>query len=388
MLLFGIDQLLNSGPNWKYKSIGLITNQAATTRSGIPTRKALQDAGLPITMLFSPEHGLDVKGADGAPMHDGIDTLTGLPVVSLYGQRLAPEAAQLDTLDLLLFDIPDIGCRYYTYLWTLTHVMEALVGRNLKLMILDRPNPVSGAMKLVEGNLLDAGTESFIGRWPIPVRHSCTIGELARYFNRTQGLNIDLEVIACAGWERDMMQPAWGLPFTPTSPAIQSFEAMLLYPAICLLEATNISEGRGSELSFMAAGAPWLNNEMISVVMNDMLGEDIEAIPTQFTPVSGKYAQQECKAVQLKVKEVQYFKPMLAGLILIKLIRSLHPQEFEWSPYPTHVNPDGAHHLDKLLGMKGCEALFDKDFATFLPQATKLLHAGNWKAEIAPFLLY
>ncbi len=388
MLSFGIDQLIKQAPVWKERPMALITNAAATTRDGIPSRKALADAGFSIKALYAPEHGLDLRGADGVAMHDGIDTLTGLPVYSLYGKRLAPSAEELADIERVLFDIPDIGCRYYTYLWTLSHVMEALSGTDIALVILDRPNPVSGNLSLAEGGLLDPGTASFIGRWPIPVKHSCTIGELAHYFNESRNLKVNLTIIPCSGWTRDMLQPDWGLAFVPTSPAIQSFEAMVLYPATCLLEATNISEGRGTALSFTTACAPWLNHEVISVMLNDMLGDDLEAIPCTVTPEHSKYAGQLCKAVQLKVKDPLQYKPMLTGLILIKLIKGLHPHEFEWSPYPTHVNPDGAHHLDKLLGVMGCEALFELDFGQFLPKAMRLLPANNWRQQIEGHLLH
>ena len=196
MIHFGIDILLKQNPSWKKKRIGLVTNHAATTNKLIPSRKALLDKGFNIIKLFSPEHGLDVKGADGAKMKDGIDTLTNLPVISLYNRKLAPGKKDLMDIDIILFDIPDIGCRCYTYLWTMTYVAEACAKHKKKLIILDRPNPVSGNLQLAEGPILDEKKcASFIGRWDIPLRHSCTLGELALYFNQSKNIHADIEII-------------------------------------------------------------------------------------------------------------------------------------------------------------------------------------------------
>lgn len=201
----------------------MITNEAAQTRDGIASRKALVENGFHITRLFSPEHGLDIQGADGHAMSDGTDILTGLPVISLYGERLAPEATHLNDIDILLFDVPDVGSRFYTYLWTLTHVMEAAAKFQKPLILLDRPNPISGILELAEGPFLDEVNSSFIGRWEMPIRHSVTFGELALYFNKEKKMGVNLEVIPCKGWNREQFQPEWELPFVPTSPAIQSF---------------------------------------------------------------------------------------------------------------------------------------------------------------------
>ncbi|MEN9685803.1 MAG: hypothetical protein RLZZ28_1589, partial [Bacteroidota bacterium] len=264
---FGVDHLINSSPVWKQASIGMVTNEAAGTIDYRPSRKALINAGFQIRKLFSPEHGLDIQGVDGAEMQDGTDKLTGLPVISLYSNKLAPSASDLADLDIILFDVPDAGSRFYTYLWTLSYVMEACSVHQKKLVILDRPNPVSGNMELAEGPVLLPSQASFIGRWEMPIRHSCTLGELARYFNATKKIGCDLEIIPCTNWKREAMQPDWGLRFVPTSPAIQHFESMLLYPGLCLLEATNISEGRGTENSFCMAGAPWINGADLAAAL-------------------------------------------------------------------------------------------------------------------------
>lgn len=388
MIEFGIDRLLLSSPEWKKMRIGLLTNYAATTSLGISSRLALLTKKFNITTLFSPEHGLDAKGEDGKAMLNSRDQITGLPIISLYGKKLAPGAKDLENIDIMLFDVPDIGSRFYTYLWTLTHLMEACATLKKQLIVLDRPNPISGDLSLAEGPMMDESVASFIGRWPIPIRHSCTLGELASYFNNKRNLNCSLEVIKCRNWERTGFQPDWGTIFVGTSPAIQSFESMILYPGLCLLEATNISEGRGTDKAFTIAGAPWINGNTLAGVFNQLGLDEVTATPFSFTPVSGKYKGQYCEGVQFHVKQHAYFQSVINGLLLINLIKSLYPQNFKWAPYPTEVNPTGTKHLDKLLGVPNSEDLFELPLHQFIASITKLTAAGGWKTEMEPYLLY
>jgi len=388
MVYFGIDQLLLSNPSWKHQRIALVTNEAATTYNGIASRKALQDIGFNLVKLFSPEHGLSAKGADGEAIHDGIDELTDLPIISLYGTKLTPTATDLSNIDLIIFDIPDVGVRFYTYLWTLTYVMESCAINKKKLVVLDRPNPLSGNIQLAEGPFLDDLSSSFIGRWSIPIRHSCTLGELARYFNATQHLQVDLEIIACSNWKRDFFEPDWKLPFVGTSPALQSFESILLYPALCFLEATNISEGRGTEEAFQIVGAPWLKHTAISLQLNNLLAEEIYSEPIAFLPVEAKFVGEQCNGIRIAVKNYKEFKPVFLGFLLLKLLKEMHPNNFKWNNYKTNVNPQGDKHLDKLIGITNSEALFELPFPTFLKTITKLTSPSNWESTIDNFLLY
>ncbi len=390
MIQFGIDRILSRPPVWKEKKIGLVTNQAATTRDGGSVREVLLRQGFGIIKLFSPEHGLDVKGADGHRMQDGIDVVTGLPVISLYSTKLAPDETDLADLDLVVFDIPDVGSRFYTYLWTMTYVMEACARNRKPLYILDRPNPVSGNPELAEGPILDESQASFIGRWAIPIRHSCTLGELAVYFNQQQQIGCDLQVITCEGWRRNEFQPDWGIRFVPTSPAIQSFQSMLLYPGLCLLEATNISEGRGTGYSFCAAGAPWIDSQELAGVLFAMGLDDLEITPIQYTPEDKncKYDRQPCNGILLEVREPRFFQSVSFGLLLIKLIKQMYPGHFAWKPYPTLVNPSGEHHLDKLLGIPGSEQLFELSMPQFLAAIARITQCREWTTQISGHLLY
>ncbi len=446
-VLSGIDILLASPPAWKSKKIGLVTNHAAVTHTFRPARIALMEAGFNLVKLFSPEHGLDVSGADGQLIHDGYDPLTGLPVVSLYGPKLAPAREDLENLDLVLFDIPDVGSRCYTYLWTMTYVMEACASYNKLFILADRPNPLSGIPGLSEGPMLDEmSCSSFIGRWRLPVRHSCTLGELAIYFCDTRKIDCSLEVVPCVNWSRSMFYPDWSVSFVPTSPAIPAFESALLYPGLCFLEATNLSEGRSTSIPFRVAGAPWMQAEKTAELFNIMVaahagkgGPDYgaegsgtrsggtESIGTggggiescaiggggaggseiggggagssgnetavvarviDFTPAEGKYAAQKCKGVMLHVLNLQTFYPVRAGWLLLRLIKDLHPDLFEWAHYPTQVNPSGKKHLDLLTGLPNAEELFESNQTAKPAEIEKYTTPGEWQDMIRPYLIY
>lgn len=389
MVQFGIDQVIKQNPVWKNKSIALVTNNAATSQALQPSRQVLLQNGFNIVKLFSPEHGLDVKGVDGEAMHDGIDTLTNLPVISLYNKKLEPSAIDLMDVDIVLFDIPDVGCRYYTYLWTLTYVVEACTKYNTLLIVLDRPNPISGLMNVVEGPLLDEEScSSFIGRWEIPLRHSCTFGELATYFNQAKNIQASLQVIKCENWNRSMFQPDWAIDFVPTSPAIKNINAAMLYPGLGLLEATNISEGRGTDLSFQIAGAPWMSGINVAAAFNHFGLTNVQLQPISFTPSNSKYQHQLCKGVQFNITDANTYLPVFTALLFIKLVKDLYPQHFQWNTYPTNVNPLGNNHLDKLLGLLNSQKIFDLPMRSFLQKIEIITASQDWKSTIKDYLLY
>lgn len=388
-VLFGVDKILISEMvPWKNQRIGMVTNEGATTQNLVPSRLALQKAGFNLKKLFSPEHGISAKGADGAPMLNGVDELTDLPIISLYGPKLAPTVEDLTDIDLILFDVPDIGVRFYTYLWTLSYLLETSAKHQIPLIILDRPNPISGAMHLKEGPWLNPNCASFIGRWPMPIRHGCTLGELALYYNSERNINAPLEIITCQHWNRMMFQLDWGIPFIPTSPAIQRVESTLLYPGLCFLEATNLSEGRSSDFSFEAVGSPWLNADAVAQQINLFIGDELSCRPVHFIPHQNKYAGEQCNGVHFKVNDPLQFKPVFFGLFLIRIIKDLHPDTFEWAPYKTHVNPGGIHHLDKLLGIPNAEELFELPMSIFIQKCTKETKVTDWDAKVSNYLQY
>ena len=386
-LQFGIDVILKDSPDWKSQRIGMLTNDAAKTKTGIISRKALMDAGFNLTKLFSPEHGIKAIGTDGAFMNDGIDELTELPVTSLYGNKYMPVAADVNDIDIMLYDIPDAGTRFYTYLWSMTYWMEAAAKYNKQVIILDRPNPLGGSIAMCEGPMLDDDITSFIGRFNIPIKHQCTLGELASYFNKSQCWDNHLTVIKCEGWKREQLFYDWNIRWSNPSPALQNIEATILYPGLCFFEATNISVGRGTQYSFEWIGAEWFNLPAIIMVCQNILADDFK-IETLNLPVITNGIKKMTKGIRLKVIEPSQYDAVLNGLLLLKLVKDIHPKDFKWAPYPTNANPSGENHLSLLLGIPNAEALFDLPLQNWLQQMNIILRVDEWRSEIEPYLLY
>jgi uncharacterized protein YbbC (DUF1343 family) len=386
-LQFGIDYILKNEPIWKKDRIAMLTNDAARTSSGMISRLALKDAGFNLTTIFSPEHGINAIGDDGALMEDGVDVLTGLPIISLYGEKFMPTADDLKEIDILLFDVPDAGTRFYTYLWSMTYWIESAAKHNKQVIILDRPNPLGGNLALCEGPMLDETISSFIGRFNIPVKHQCTLGELAYYFNSIQNWNASMKVIQCEGWKREQLFFDWNQKWVNPSPALQNIEATVLYPGLCFFEATNLSVGRGTSYSFEWIGAPWLNQKEMMMMAHSMLGEDYKLEPVDLAIIleneTSKY-----KGIRMKVKDPYHYPAVMNGLLLLKLIKDLHPNDFKWMPYPTNANPSGENHLSLLLGVPNAEAIFDLPLQQWLQKINALLRVEGWKKNIEPFLLY
>lgn len=390
-LLFGIDNLLKSNPNWKVKKIAFLTNDAATTNIGISSRLALKNAGYNLVKLFSPEHGIKANAIDGAYIKDGYDDVTGLPITSLYGEKFMPAEQDLEGIDILLFDIPDAGTRFYTYLWSMTYWIEAASRYNKKVFILDRPNPLGGNLSNCEGPMLHENVSSYIGRFNIPIKHQCTLGELANYFNKTQKWNADLEIIECknnngSDWDRENLFFDWNVKWTNPSPALQNIEANILYPGLCFFEATNVSVGRGTTYSFEWIGANWFNIDAIKMVCQNILSEDLK-IEILKLPITNN-PQQLTTGIRIKVIDPYHFDAVLNGLLLLKLIRDIHPKNFKWMPYPTNANPSGENHLSLLLGIPDAENLFELPLQQWLQQINRLLKVNDWRVTIAPYLLY
>lgn len=326
---------------------------------------------------------------DGARIGDAQDGLTGLPIHSLYGTVYRPTPAQLATLDLLLFDIPDIGTRFYTYSWTLSHVMEACAEVGLPLWVLDRPNPLGGDLRQAEGPILDeAQISTFVGRWAMPIRHSLTLGELARLWNGERRLGVDLTVIPVAGWRRDQLWSALGLPFVPTSPAMPNAETALIYPGTCLFEGTNLSEGRGTSTPFRVIGATWLDGWAVADALNAQNLPGVVARAVPFTPAASKYAGQLCQGVMLHVLDDYAFQAVTTGLHLLATVIRQHPRHFQWLPYPTAVNAAGHGHFDRLIGNVSIREALQRagnDINVLIPQWTT---PKAWTTLVQPYLLY
>lgn len=374
----------NASSKEKKLTYGLVSNNAACTNSGLLSASALLQAGFHLTQLFSPEHGFTSTGADGESQPDGTEQHTGLPLISLYGAHMQPSASQLSKLDALLFDIPDIGCRFYTYLWTMTLCMEACAAEGLPFIVLDRPNPIGGTLNFAEGPWLDeVNCASFVGRWNIPIRHSCSLGELARYFAATRMPKLLLKVIPCRGWQRNhslLSTPQW---FTPTSPAIQNIHSAMMYPGTGFWEGLNIHDGRGTMHPFAQMGAPWIHsNELLKALKHSgITGVHFKAI--QYLATTGSYKNKTCNGIRFTITNQELFRPVSTGIRILQALKQSFSDNFEEAKYPTLVNQRGQAHLNKLTGVFNSFAeLNNFDWEDAINIST------DWKFKIAPFLLY
>lgn len=377
------------GPSYR---AGLLTNDGArVTQSGAghpgaTSREALMGEGVDIVRLFSPEHGLSAQGPDGVAMPHARDPDTGLPVISLYGNTRTPDPEALRELDLILVDLQDVGARFYTYLWTLTHMVEAAAQAGIPVVILDRPNPLGGLEAAVEGPLPQEDfTPTFLGRWPVPIRHSLTLGEMALLLQAEMGLESHVEVLAMEGWDRSMLWRDTGIPFYPPSPGIPSPESALFYPGTALLEATNLLEGRGTSVAFRWFGAPWLDQNRLCKAINEMKAGEVEAHPHHLA-IPGSSG--DCPGVLLNSGAPEALRPVALGLHLLVLLGTFHPDRFRWTPYPTAVNPKGGNHLSLLLAHGKVEEILQHPEGFNSAMIDEWCRAPGWWDRASPHLLY
>jgi uncharacterized protein YbbC (DUF1343 family) len=335
-VLAGIDVLARGGfRELAGRRVGLITNHTGRDREGVPTTTRLAQAeGVTLVALFSPEHG-PTGGLDQAEVPDARDPATGLPVRSLYGKVRRPTGEMLAGLDTLVFDIQDIGTRFYTYIATMLEGMKAASEHGLRFVVLDRPNPINGID--VAGPLVDPGSESFVGCHPIPLRHGMTVGELARMFQSELELDLDLVVVPCEGWRRPDAFDASGLEWVNPSPNMRSLTEAFLYPGIGLLEFTNLSVGRGTDTPFEVLGAPWLDGRELAARLAARRIPGVAFVPIKFAPRASKFAGKECGGVNVIITDRDRFDPVRLGLEIAVALRQLHPDDWD------------AEKLDKLL---------------------------------------
>lgn len=312
--------------------VGLITNHTGVDAEGRTTIDRLHEAPeIELVALYSPEHGIRGDAEPGELVESGIDERTGLPVHSLYGETRKPTPEMLEGVDVLAFDIQDVGARQYTYIYTMALAMEAAAEQGIRFVVLDRPNPIGG--EIVEGNILDPDFATFVGMYPIASRHGMTVGELARLFNEEFGIGVDLAVVPMEGWERFQYHDATGLPWINPSPNIRRLDAAIHYPGTVLLEGTNLSEGRGTDFPFEQTGATWLDGDSIATEMTEMNlpGVRFESVRFPVSPEAWKFPGETLSGVRLVVTDRQSYEPIRTTLLLIDAIRRLHPDEFEWS---------------------------------------------------------
>ncbi len=308
------------------RKVGLITNHTGRTRTGERTVDVIAAAeGVTLVALFSPEHGWD--GVLDEKVGDTRDRATGLPVYSLYGETRVPTPAMLQGIDTLVFDIQDIGCRFYTYLSTMRNGLEAAAAHGLRFVVLDRPNPIGGVR--MEGPVLAADRRDFVGTHRIPLRHGMTAGELARMIAGEDGLQVDLQVVPCLGWQRADFWDHTGLVWINPSPNMRSLTQALLYPGIGLLEGTNLSVGRGTDTPFEVLGAPWCNGVLLARRLRAAKLPGVTFVPIVFTPDASKFRGEACSGVNVVITDWQTFEPVRTGIHVACALRALHPDAWD-----------------------------------------------------------
>ena len=307
--------------------LGLITNHTGRNREGVSTVKLLAEApNCKLTKLFSPEHGFEGK-LDISKVSNTQDAQTGLTVYSLYGETRKPTAEMLESIDAIVFDIQDIGARFYTYISTMGEAMKAAADHHKKFIVLDRPNPIGG--ESITGPMLDPGKESFVGFHNLPVRHGMTIGELAKMFKEELKLDMDLHVIQCEGWSRSQTWDETGIPWVNPSPNMRSLTQAFLYPGIGLLETTNLSVGRGTDTPFQVIGAPWIDHRRLVEELKRFRLPGVVFVPIEFVPSSSKFANEKCQGVEIIITDRDRFESVRTGLALAVALRGLYPDAWE-----------------------------------------------------------
>ena len=331
-VLTGIDALERDGfKPLEGQKIGLITNQTGINRQGISNIQLLHEAAnVNLLAIFSPEHGLFGK-LDVPLIEDSEDSATGIRVFSLYGSTRKPTADMLGGIDTLVFDIQDIGTRFYTYISTMGQAMQAAAENHVRFVVLDRPNPINGIT--VSGPVLDEGRESFVGFHALPVRHGMTIGELALMFKAELKLDLELEIIPLTDWHREDYFDSTGLQWINPSPNMRNLDEAILYPGIGLLETTNLSVGRGTEKPFELLGAPWLDGELLSRELNGLDLPGVSFFPLQFTPNASKFENELCSGVSIVITDRKQFDSIRTGLEIALQLRRLYPQVWEIDAY-------------------------------------------------------
>jgi uncharacterized protein YbbC (DUF1343 family) len=351
--MWGIDRLAsgrlsNTRTRLKDAAVAVLTHDAAVDRSGKQTLLALQEIGVTPRVVFSPEHGLaGVEQAEQSAAAATGSAESTTRYVSLYGdskRSLTPSDDSLEGITCLVIDLCDVGSRYYTYVWSALLAMRAAAAKGIHTLVLDRPNPISGDPQLIEGKPQAEGFTSFVGLEPLPIRHSLTVAEILTLFAEQGGLALGPEgavsVVSTRGWERHRTAAAWGRPFVPPSPNMPTVETALVYPGACLIEGTNLSEGRGTTTPFQVVGAPFLNRDQLAGALIDAALPGVMVRPVSFRPTFEKFAGKECHGVMLHVTDPTRFKPVASYLTLIALARAQAPEHFAFRTTPYEFEID------------------------------------------------
>jgi len=351
MISLGIEQLTSAPPKWLTgQRLGLLCNQASTD-SRLSHSRDLIDQSFPgqLTCLFTPQHGFFSEKQDNMIESDhGVDPAAGLPVYSLYSSQRRPTADMFGHFDVLIIDLFDVGTRVYTFLYTMAYCLEAAAEFGRKVLVLDRPNPIGGNQ--VEGNIIQQDCYSFVGLYPLPMRHGLTFGELALLLNSHFNIGAELEVIKMKGWRRSMLYADTGLPWVFPSPNMPSPQTALVYPGQVLWEGTNLSEGRGTCLPFELFGAPFIEPDDLLAKTKELTNlNGCFLRPLTFEPTSNKWAGQPCKGFQIHITDPAAFRPYRTSLALLQAVMLLYPQDFRYKEPPYEYEYDRLP-MDLILG--------------------------------------
>jgi len=378
----GLEQFIGRPPRAAIGvRLGLLTNPSGIDRrlrSTVDRLTALPEVTL--TALYGPEHGVRGEAQAGEHVETSLDARSGLPVYSLYGESRMPTSEMLEPIDVMVIDLQDVGVRFTTYISTVANVLDTCAGHGKGVVVLDRPNPLTGTR--VAGNVLDPDYESFIGIHPIPILHGLTIGEFARLWARDHRLPAPA-IVPMAGWRRDMWFDETGLPWVPPSPNLPTLDAVTIFPGTCLIEGTNLSEGRGTTRPFEFIGAPWVDPEELTNALDELDLAGVSFRPVSFTPMFSKHTGSRCGGVQLYVTDREAFDAVAFGPLLLATLKRLNPDDFTWLP-PV----DGAYFIDKLAGGSGLREAIDAgaSIPDLLDQWSR--DAATFAANRSDILLY
>lgn len=393
----GLERLLESPPRALSGGApyGLLAHQASVDRSLRYAPEQIADRCPNLKALFSPQHG--IWGTEQANMIEtghSTDPITGAVVHSLYSEVRRPTPEMLDGLEWFVIDLQDVGTRVYTYIWTVVQCLQACADAGIRVLILDRPNPIGG--KVVEGPLLEADFTSFVGMACIPMRHALTLGELASFCNDALGLGANIDIVAMKGWNRAMYFEETELPWVPPSPNMPRVSTALVYPGQVLLEGINLSEGRGTTIPFEVVGAPFIDSRLLASALSESFrAYGIKLRPTSFQPTFDKWKGQTCHGVAWHWTNVQDVRSYAATITLIKTIKHMWPDETQWLPPPyeyEYVKPP----IDILTGSDKFRLWLDQTVASStedgqhqqVPDALLSVEADRWWATVSPHLLY
>lgn len=371
----------------KGSRVGLVCNQASVNHALDHAADVLRATeGVNLTALFGPQHGIrgDLQDNMVESPH-ATDTETGLPVYSLYSETREPTEEMLQDVDVIVCDLQDVGCRIYTFVYTIANCMRVARRLGKRVVVCDRPNPIGGVA--VEGNLLENGFESFVGQYPLPTRHGMTAGELARMFNEHWGIDCELEVVPLEGWSRDLWFDETDVPWVLPSPNMPTLDSATVFPGTVHLEGTQVSEGRGTTRPFELVGAPYIEAGELARTLESKGLPGVKFRPTNFQPTFQKHAGKTCGGVQIHVLNRQEFKPVLTGVAVVKAIYDLYGENFRWKEPPYEYVFD-KNPFDVISGTDGLREAFER--GDMLEEIQESWRPGleNFLAERAEFLLY